>query len=296
MFKNINNFIFIQIYINFIFLFISVIALDGNKNIYGPNYGLVPGFLCSPSGLPPPPPSPQPPTQNPSYYSPQLPPISSSSISSNPYTTNFPLPPPPPSPLIPPPPPPPLPSLPFYSPPSPSISPINSLPPQPPSMNLPLPPPPPMYGTGYPVINGPPVGSYFCIPYCPQNGNNIGGNFPSINNYPPLGSSPSNIMNPANLSPLGYGTGSLGGYGQFNPQMGGGGALPFSGAYIHTEPSANIGGINGPISNVGNIPPPPLIPTNNIWPPSNGIRRSVETTNDDENKKKIIAKKERKGV
>uniref|UniRef100_A0A914KXP6 Candidate secreted effector n=3 Tax=Meloidogyne incognita group TaxID=654580 RepID=A0A914KXP6_MELIC len=281
MFKNI---IFIQIYINFIFLFISVIALDGNKNIYGPNYGLVPGFLCSPSGLPPPP---QLPTQNPSsYYSPSLP------LSSNPYTTNnFPLPPPPPQP--------PLPPLPFYSPPSPSISPINSLLPQPPSMNLPLPPPPPMYGTGYPVINSSPIGSYFCIPYCPQSGNSIGGNFPSINNYSPplLGSSPSNIMNPANLSPSGYGIGSLGGYGQLNPQMGGGGgALPFSGAYIHTEPSTNIGGINGPISNGGNIPPPPLMPTNNIWPPSNGIRRSVEITNNDENKKKIIAKKERKGV
>ncbi|KAL7073646.1 hypothetical protein ACQ4LE_007103 [Meloidogyne hapla] len=273
--KNI-NFIFIQIFINFILLYCcSVIALDGNigKNIYGPNnYGPlnIPGFLCSPSGLSP----------NPSY-SPPLPFSSSSSLSSNLPLPFLPSSIPPPS--LPPP------SLPFYSPPSSSIPPPPP-PPLPPMGLPPLPPPAsPMFGTGYPV--GPPVGSYFCIPYCPQ-GSSIGGNFPSINNYPPPPGSLSNIMNPANLSPLGYGTGGLG-YGQINPQMGGG-ALPFSGAYIHTEPSNNFGGMGGLIN--GGIPP--LMPTSNIWA-GNGIRRSVETTNNDENKmenKKVIAKKERKGV
>ncbi|KAF7637273.1 hypothetical protein Mgra_00003239 [Meloidogyne graminicola] len=261
----------------------------GKNNYIGPNIN-IPGFICSPTtGLP---------LLNNPQFSPSP---SSPSLSSNPYSPNYPLPPPfsslPPSSsstssL-------PLQSLPFYSPPSPSptIPPPSQIPssqsnylpfPNSPIMNIPPPPPSPppstlpIYGNGYPVNQ--PFGSYFCVPYCPQNnGNNIS---PLINNYiPPTfpnGPIPSNSMNPANLSPLGYGTNDLFGYGQINPQLVGGGNLPFSGAYIHTEPSNNIR-INGQMANAGS---------------ENGLRRMVKEVNNEgtkiENNKKIIAEKERK--
>jgi hypothetical protein len=114
-----------------------------------------------------------------------------------------------------------------------------------PSQPLYAPPVPqqPLYGNGYPMYM--PSSSYVCIPSCNGKMNGYGGNG--------FGAGP------ANLSPFGYGIGGagpgplgplggpagIGGAGPYGPQGygGNGGALPYSGAYIQTEPGYGGAGI-----------------------------------------------------